>query len=67
MALDRDGGARRGAVANAIRAELARQSHADVTRVDVDALALAVEEALGFASPNSEGKHPDELNATNDD
>nr|WP_295891348.1 hypothetical protein [uncultured Devosia sp.] len=58
---------RRQAIATAISAELERQALAGAARVDVEALASAIEEALDPAPPASEGKHPDELNATNDD
>jgi hypothetical protein len=40
---------------------------AGAVRVDVEALASAIEEALDPPPPANEGKHPDELNATNDD
>jgi len=56
---------RRQAIASAIAAELQRQGHAD--DVDVQALAEAVEAAISAEAPVSEGRHPDQLNATNDD
>lgn len=58
---------RRQAIATAISAELERQALAGAARVDVEALAGAIEEALAPAPPANEGRHPDELNATNDD
>ena len=58
---------RRQAIATAIAAELERQAQAGAPRVDIEALASAIEAALDPAPPASEGKHPDELNATNDD
>lgn len=58
---------RRQAIATAISAELERQALAGAVRVDVEALASAIDEALDPAVPASEGRHPDELNATNDD
>ena len=58
---------RRQAIATAIAAELERQALAGAARVDVEALASAIDEALDPAPPANEGRHPDELNATNDD
>jgi hypothetical protein len=58
---------RRQAIATAISAELERQAMAGAGRVDVEALATAIDEALDPVAPASEGKRPDELNATNDD
>jgi hypothetical protein len=58
---------RRQAIATAISAELERQAMAGAARIDVEALAAAVEEALDPAPPASEGRRPSELNATNDD
>jgi hypothetical protein len=58
---------RRQAIATAISAELERQALDGAARVDVDALASAIEDALDPPPPANEGKHPDELNATNDD
>lgn len=51
----------------AIATELERQAREGAPRVDVDALAEAIEQALGAPTPAAEGRHPDELNATNDD
>jgi hypothetical protein len=62
--MDDESGARRETIASAIAAELERQGAAGV---DIDALADAVEDALDPAPPADEGRHPDELNATNDD
>jgi hypothetical protein len=58
---------RRQAIATAIAAELERQARDGATRVDVDAMAEAVEAALAPELPVAEGKRPDELNSTNDD
>ena len=58
---------RRQAIATALSAELERQAMAGAARIDVEALAAAVEEALDPAPPASEGRRPSELNATNDD
>ncbi|HTO28095.1 MAG TPA: hypothetical protein VL017_05845 [Devosia sp.] len=58
---------RRRAIVTAISAELERQALAGAARVDVEALASAIDEALDPPAPANEGRHPDELNATNDD
>lgn len=58
---------RRQAIATALTAELERQAQSGASRVDVDALAEAVETALDPVPPEGEGKRPSELNATNDD
>jgi len=58
---------RRQAIVTAITAELERQAKDGEPRVDVEALAEAVENALQPQPPASEGKRPGELNATNDD
>ncbi|WP_299748648.1 hypothetical protein [Devosia sp.] len=55
---------RRESITTAIRAELQRQG---VSGVDIEALAEAIETAIAAHAPLSEGRHPDELNATNDD
>ncbi|MCP8883306.1 hypothetical protein NIM87_07330 [Devosia sp. XJ19-1] len=55
------------AIATALAAELERQAQAGASRIDIEALAQAVELALDPALPSSEGKRPSELNATNDD
>ncbi len=57
---------RRQAIATALAAEIERQAQAGASRIDVDALAEAVDRALDPVPPISEGKRPDELNATND-
>lgn len=67
MAMASEGDSRRQAIATAITTELDRQSKAGAPRVDVDALAQAIELALDPVAPASEGKRPGELNATNDD
>ena len=64
MAMADEGGARRQSIATAIAAELDRQGAGGI---DVDALAEAIEDALDAPAPADEGKHPEELNATNDD
>jgi hypothetical protein len=66
MAMD-SGSARRDIITAAITAELDRQARGGVARVDIDALASAIEAALDPPPPANEGRHPDELNATNDD
>lgn len=58
---------RRQAIVTALTAELERQAQAGASRIDVEALASAVDQALEPAPPVAEGKRPDELNATNDD
>lgn len=58
---------RRQAIVTALTAELERQAATGASRIDVDALAEAVETALDPAPPASEGRRPSELNATNDD
>ena len=50
----------------ALAAEMERQAQAGASRIDVEALAEAVNKALDPVPPVSEGKRPDELNATND-
>ena len=66
MAMD-NGSERRDTVAAVIVAELERQGGDAAQGVDVDALADAIDDALNAPAPADEGKHPDELNATNDD
>ncbi len=67
MAMAEDNSAiRRQAIATALTAEIERQAQDGASRIDVDALAEAVDKALDPAPPVSEGKRPDELNATND-
>ncbi|MBF0679945.1 MAG: hypothetical protein IR164_13515 [Devosia sp.] len=58
---------RRAVIAAAIAAELQRQSEGGATRIDVDALAAAVDGALVPGAPFAEGRRPEQLNATNDD
>lgn len=62
---------RRRTIAAVIAAELERQALVGAMRVDVNALAAAVDTALSAGAPSrpipDEGRHPDELNATNDD
>lgn len=58
---------RRQALVTALSAELDRQAHAKASKIDVEALADAVETCLAQTGPTSEGKRPDELNSTNDD
>ncbi len=58
---------RRQAIATALAAELERQAQSGASRIDVDALAQAVEAALDPSAPVDEGRRPSELNATNDD
>lgn len=67
MAMDDATGGRRQVIATAIAAELARQAREGAGRVDVDALAAAIDDALLPDLPTDEGRRPDELNATNDD
>jgi len=66
MARVNDSSARTGAIATAIAAEFARQE-VDLGRIDLDALARAVEMAVEPPPPIAEGKRPDDLNSTNDD
>ncbi|MEO5807528.1 hypothetical protein [Devosia sp.] len=55
-------------IASVISKELARQAPGASSGVDVQALAAAIAAALGGDHPApDEGRHPDELNATNDD
>jgi hypothetical protein len=58
---------RRQTIATAISAELERQAREGAARVDVDSLAAAIDEALTPDMPPSEGRRPEDLNATNDD
>ena len=66
MAMD-DESSRRQAIVTALTAELERQGLSGEPRVDIESLASAIDEALDPTPPASEGRHPDELNATNDD
>lgn len=58
---------RRAAIREAISAELERQALDGAVRIDVEALAAAVEAALEPPAPPVEGRRPEDLNATNDD
>lgn len=67
MAMDSEPGGRLRAITAAIAAELHRQGGDSPARVDVRALAQAVDEALEAHLPLTEGRRPEDLNATNDD
>lgn len=61
---------RTSAIAEVITHELDRQAQSGAPRVDVPALASAIDAAIVHPAPAAsvdEGKHPDELNSTNDD
>jgi hypothetical protein len=58
---------RRSVIAAAIAAELQRQANGDAVRIDIEALAGAVDAALVPTTPFAEGRRPEQLNATNDD
>lgn len=58
---------RRQAIATAMTAEIERQASTGATRMDIEALAEAVDTALEPVPPASEGRRPADLNATNDD
>lgn len=58
---------RREALVSALSTELNRQAQAGASKIDVEALADAVEACLSPAGPTAEGKRPSELNSTNDD
>lgn len=58
---------RRQVISNAIVAELERQAQDGAARIDVAALAKSIDNALTPERPTSEGKRPEDLNATNDD
>ncbi|QQR38770.1 hypothetical protein [Devosia rhizoryzae] len=58
---------RHDAIATALTAEIDRQAQAGASRIDVDALAQAVEDVIAPSPPLAEGKRPSELNSTNDD
>jgi hypothetical protein len=66
-----DSGLRHVAITTALNEEIDRQAHAGANRIDVDALAQAVEEVIepdpAPTGPADEGKRPSELNSTNDD
>ncbi|WEJ58321.1 hypothetical protein [Devosia sp. FJ2-5-3] len=58
---------RRAVIAAAITAELQRQAESSALRIDIEALANAVDLALVPGAPFAEGRKPEQLNATNDD
>jgi hypothetical protein len=64
MEMDKD--AEHSAIASAITAELQRQAEAGAQRIDVDALTDAVQRSLSQVHHISEGRHPQELNSSND-
>ncbi|SFV38380.1 hypothetical protein SAMN05216456_3387 [Devosia crocina] len=64
METDKD--TQRTAIATAITAELQRQADLGAQRIDVEALAEAVMNALDPVPPMSEGRRPEELNSSND-
>lgn len=60
-------------IADAISSELDRQARAGAVRIDVEALATAVDRAVSRLRPSLPGRvqmrlarRPDQLNATND-
>lgn len=57
---------RRARIAAAIGRELDRQAHQSSSRIDIEALAMAIEAVLDMPVPPAEGEHPQDLNATND-
>jgi hypothetical protein len=62
---------RKSTILDALRAEIDRQAEGDLDMLDLVALAVAVDRALGGdgvmpGEPHDEGKEPDELNAAND-
>lgn len=64
MATDDSELLRRQAIATAIAAELNRQGHAE--QIDIEALAVAIDEALDPVPRVSEGTRPQDLNSAND-
>jgi hypothetical protein len=58
---------RRQTIAMAVSAELERQARDGATRIDIEALAEAVDVALDMPAAAGEGRRPQDLNATNDD
>lgn len=66
MAMASEDGSRRQAIITAITAELERQASDGEPRVNVEALAEAIDSALDPVAPASEGTRPEDLNATND-
>ncbi|MCZ4347940.1 hypothetical protein PSC71_06535 [Devosia sp. J2-20] len=67
MAMGNQNALRHRAIATALAAELQRQADSGSSRIDVEALASAVDDALDPGAPIAEGKRPAELNSTNDD
>lgn len=67
MAMVSQSPARRQRIATTIAAELERQARNGAPRVDIEALAGAIDDALEPDLPLAEGKRPEDLNATNDD
>lgn len=63
---EQENGSRRQAIASALGGELQRQAGTGASRIDVQALAEAVEKALAPSQPLSEGTKPSALNAGND-
>ena len=61
-------GDRRETIAGVISAELDRQAHEGAHRIDVPALAEAIEAVIEpeADAPPDEGKRPEDLNANND-
>ena len=59
MAMDDDNGERRQAIATAIAGELERQARDGAARIDVEALAEAIDIALDPPAPASEGRQLD--------
>lgn len=57
---------RRARIAAAISRELDRQAHQNSSRIDVEAMAMAIDAVLDAPVPPTEGQHPQDLNATND-
>ncbi|KKB77810.1 hypothetical protein VW35_14240 [Devosia soli] len=57
---------RRSAIVEALSHELQRQADTGAQRIDVEALADAVERALHPMPVEAEGRRPDELNSSND-
>lgn len=54
------------AIVTAITVELQRQAEAGSARVDVDALADAVQRVMDPPPPAAEGQRPENLNSSND-
>ena len=66
MAMASEEAPRRRSIVTAITAELERQARDGELRVNVEALAEAIDVALEPHPPASEGTRPQDLNATND-